>query len=185
VGRLLAKPAAGGTGTNFEKKSGDFGTRSEKEVEAHLNRHTHHTSWGLDLGANWELVLVQLLATKPNPVTLFFTYNSQFIFYQVEVEGHNSILSDDSVLRKCAEYGPLCPTRSLCVCGIQGSLNFQTPVRASKWVHNITNWLVMDMLHSVIVMWPKLRSGYIQRKPSIVGIITTEFGTLMQFQGAG
>jgi len=141
-GPRLAKPAAAGTGTNYKRKKWRFGDTKRKTVGAHLSRHTHHTPVGDWIWANWELVLVQLLAdrhcsvvvvvvhlhTQPKPKTLshFFTYKSQFIFYQSGYWRHNSILSDDSILRNVPSMGTLRPTRWLCLCGIQGSLNFQT-----------------------------------------------------------
>jgi hypothetical protein len=149
-GPRLAKPAAAGTGTNYKRKKVALSGHEAKNSWGPLKpSHTHHTPVGDWIWANWELVLVQLLAdrhcsvvvvvvhlhTQPKPKTLshFFTYKSQFIFYQSGYWRHNSILSDDFVLRNVSSMGTLRPARCLCLYGIQGSLNFQT--RASKWVH--------------------------------------------------
>jgi hypothetical protein len=37
-----------------------------------------------------------------------------------------------------------------------GELEFPNPGHLNKWVHTLLQWPVTGMLHSGIVMWPKL-----------------------------
>jgi hypothetical protein len=113
---LLAKPAAAGTGTNLKLKkkvalSGHEGKK--KSLGAHLSRHTHHTSWGLDLGQ---------LGTGSGP-----TVGSQALQCR-----HNSKLSDDSVLRNVPSMGHYAPW-SACAC-VEFRGAWISKPGASKWM---------------------------------------------------
>jgi hypothetical protein len=83
-----------------------------------LSRHTHHTSWGQDLGQ---------LGTGSGP-----TVGRQGGTQALQCR-HNSILSDDSVLRNVPSMGHYAPQGPYACVEFRGA--WISKPGASKWVH--------------------------------------------------